>query len=62
MCSIKIVFKMLGVCVFSYRLKHSQPDFTKLVLQGVGLLYNNCTPLPGFLRDIWWVYMVEIVS
>lgn len=36
--------------VFSYGLKHSQPDFTIVVLQGVGLLYNNCTPLSGFLR------------
>lgn len=35
--------------VFSYRLKHSQPDFTILVLQGVGLLYHN-TPLFSFLR------------
>lgn len=50
----KIVIKVLSVSVFPYRLKHGQPDFTKLVLQGVGLLYNNCTPLPGFLKeDIW---------
>lgn len=32
-----------------YRLKHSQPDFTVLVLQGVGLLYDKCTSLPCFL-------------
>lgn len=46
--------------VFSYCLKHSQPDFTILVLQGVGLLDNNCTPLSGFLRrriyGKWTIY------
>lgn len=34
----------------SHRLKHSQPDFAQLVLQGVGLLYDQCASLLCFLR------------
>lgn len=39
------------VKLFSYFLKHSQPDFPRLVLQAVRLLYNNCASLSGFLMD-----------
>lgn len=38
------------IFVVSHRLKHSQSDFAKLVLQGVGLLDDQCSSLLGFLR------------
>lgn len=48
-CNAQCKFIGFILSDFSYRLKHGQPNFTKLVLQGVGLFYNDCTSLAGFL-------------